>query len=225
MSAIAALGDAVATGLTTRVVVVCAAVGCVLWMVQEWRRRARRVVRRVPREPRKPIDPATLFSGGVESIATLHLPTGKIVACDPLVNAETLPFDRTVPPGDYPVDVCVSRERVAAVRIVFAAGTPTRWVAEDSYGVDTGLGCFMDATTAALLVERQTALLETQNYYDDVIANQLTGRWLDHHPVADRPENCAIVQSGLGDGLYTTYWGLDASDTPLCLVTDFDVRA
>jgi uncharacterized protein DUF4241 len=173
----------------------------------------------------------------VKRVASLYLPTGKIVACDPLVNPDTEPFTREVPVGTYPVDASVARfenqTRVAALRIVFAPGTPVRWELallpnQDpqalepgetfGYGVDAGLGCFMDASTRALILERGDTVGD--NYYE-VLAPELDGDFTDHHPIEGRAENCAIAYSGWGDGIYASYWGFDADGNVLWLVTDF----
>lgn len=198
-------------------------------------------------------DLAVLFTAGesggdgppraIEPVASLYLPSGKIVACDPLVFLDPVPFAREVAPGTYPVDASVvqlaSERRVAALRIVFGPGVPVRWeaatiVGQDpaglatgerfGYGVDAGVGCFMDATTCALLMERaETIGNGGGNYYDDVLAAELNGDHVDHHPVAGCAENCAIAHSGWGDGIYSSYWGLDVDGRPLWLVTDFQV--
>jgi hypothetical protein len=138
------------------------------------------------------------------------------------------PLDRAVAPGSYPVDLAIAQlpdqQRVAALRVTFGPGTPTRFIAAGDYGVDAGLGCVMDAATAPLLRQAMDAVPDDANYYDAVIASQLADRdWLDHHPVADLPSNVIIVHSGWGDGLYTSCWGLDDRDQPLWLVTDFEV--
>lgn len=198
-------------------------------------------------------DLAVLFTPGagggdgpprsIEPVASLYLPSGKIVACDPLVLLDPVPFAREVAPGTYPVDASVvqfeSDRRVAALRIVFGPGAPVRWeaatiVGQDAsllasserfgYGVDAGVGCFMDATTCALLLERAAAIGDGGgNYDDDVLAAELNRDHVDHHPIAGRAENCAIAHSGWGDGIYSSYWGLDVDGRPLWLVTDFQV--
>jgi hypothetical protein len=114
----------------------------------------------------------------------LVLPTGRIVACDPgFLQVSGLdryqPFTRTVPPGRYPVVLCLSKhtypsrseERVAAAMIRFTDADPVAWEmallpGQDpstlapgrffGYGVDSGRGCFTDAhAVAALEPERQ----------------------------------------------------------------------
>jgi hypothetical protein len=185
----------------------------------------------------------------VERIATLVLSSGRIVACDPLVNPDTAAFERTVPPGRYPADASLAiigpdHVRVAALRVVFTAAPVTSWElaimpGEDTfghspggavgYGVDAGLGCFMDADTAVLLERASNAIGDAgsgANYYDDVLAAELADPlrpWCDHRPVANSDANVVITQSGWGDGIYPSYFGLDAEHRVVCLITSFDV--
>jgi hypothetical protein len=83
----------------------------------------------------------------------------------------------------------------------------------------------MDAQAGERLQKAMAALPDDQNYYDDVVAKQLdpTSTWCDHRPDRFSTDNVAIFSSGWGDGMYSTYWGLDAGDRPVCLVTDFQV--
>jgi len=66
-------------------------------------------------------------------LGQLNLPTGQIIACDPLVTfSNSLPFTRTVKPGSYPVIVCIamtknSGDRYAVVKLEFAKTKAIRW--------------------------------------------------------------------------------------------------
>jgi hypothetical protein len=42
-------------------------------------------------------------------------------------------------------------------------------------------------------------------------------------PDEGREETCIFFQTGDGDGVFTSYWGLDAGGEPAVLVTDFNV--
>jgi hypothetical protein len=120
---------------------------------------------------------------------------------------------------------------------VFGPGVPITWspaetegpdgLVDHGYGVDTGLGCVMDAHTRDLLLTAERAAADARpdgDYYDDVLEAELGDReWLDHHPAPGRPENVVIVHSGWGDGIYDSTWGLDADGQPVWLVTDFRV--
>lgn len=102
-------------------------------------------------------------------LGKLNLPTGKIVACDPLVSlGECLAFTKIVAPGIYPVITCIANSggfegRYAAVKLQFKNTKAVKWglaltegqntadlTNEDSfygYFVDAGLGCFCDLET------------------------------------------------------------------------------
>jgi hypothetical protein len=180
------------------------------------------------------------------TIGELELPTGRIVAADPLVQADRPAFARTVKPGRYPVRLYAAEGRIALAELRFAPGKPARWEIATlpgqnaaelkgdeifGYAVDAGLGCYMDATAYPLIQARE-ALVKKQagtddiNYYDDVLATELAGNADDyalHRPMADSPVNVAIFSSGWGDGFYPAFWGLDTSGEPLVLLTEFYV--
>lgn len=175
-------------------------------------------------------------------IGTLDLPTGEIIACDPLVTGPEWPaLARKVKPGRYPVTLYEAQGRVGLAVLRLAPGKPSRWEmavlpGQDvstlkegeifGYPVDAGLGSFMDKTAMALLTQAQTGLGSDKNYYDDVLAAEFqpnADRFVMHQPVAGNPLNVAMFWSGWGDGFYASYWGLDAQGEPLVLMTDFGV--
>lgn len=102
----------------------------------------------------------------VLDIGTVHCPTGKIFACDPLIEMEdSLPFIQTIPAGTYPIKICVvpSEEygnRYACAKLEISNEKPMRYemgmvgeenlyedLDDDSYfgfGVDAGMGCIAD---------------------------------------------------------------------------------
>lgn len=112
--------------------------------------------------------PAT-FS--MQEVADLHLPSGEIVACDPLVGPDDPAFERRVVPNSYPVVLCIARrpnaqDRVACAIARFSDAPASRYVmatrpGQDTaslkpgyvfaYGVDSGIGCFMDPLAARAL--------------------------------------------------------------------------
>ncbi len=186
-------------------------------------------------------------------IGTLDLPSGRIVSADPAVQPERRPFKRRVPVGRYPAHLSIARcadpedQRVAYASVQFARTRPVRWELAVTPGervatldapdalfgccVDAGLACFMDAATAKLLVRRGREGLEQDpyfSYFDCVLDEELyrdgaSHDWTDHRPDPDERGNCLVFSSGLGDGVYASYFGLDAVDVPVCLVTDFRV--
>ncbi|GLS19951.1 hypothetical protein GCM10007874_29680 [Labrys miyagiensis] len=194
---------------------------------------------------------ADLASRGIEPLALgdLEAPTGHIVVADPLVQPDRQALARAVPPGRYPVMLYKAQGRIAMALLRLAPGTVTHWEiavlpGQDpatlkpdeifGYPVDTGLGCFMDVEAAKAMATREALQKARQqnssrpydNYYDDVLANELSGdneNHVMHRPLAPDPANVAVFQSGWGDGFYASYWGLDDSGKALALVTDFEV--
>lgn len=180
------------------------------------------------------------------AVGDVEVTSGRIIAVDPLTLFGAQPFTRTVAPGRYRVTVYMALGRVAAAGMRFAEGKPDHWepallAGQDvnelkkdqffGYGVDAGLGSFMDAETLPLLEERDRQVQaklgsDYTSYYDNVLATELTSNGDDyvlHQPMADRKGNIAIFSSGWGDGFYGSYWGLDKAGNPLVLVTDFNV--
>jgi hypothetical protein len=190
-------------------------------------------------------DDAFATAGDVASIGSLRIPTGKIVACDPYFCSTEPPFGRAVPPGDYEVQLRLVESddwglRVALARVVLSPDARTVDVEEafrestgsNAYLVDSGVGSFMDLRARdafAEVLEEHYRQNPTGNYYTDVLAAELArnapapdqpGKWVLHElPGADL--NVAIFSSGLGDGSYQSFWGLDARGEPTSLVTDF----
>jgi hypothetical protein len=181
-----------------------------------------------------------------KNLGDLVVPTGRLVACDPLVYPDSEPFTREVPPGRYPLLLSIARldnddERVAFAMLKLSDAPVVRYepalvTGQDvallrsgeyfGYGVDTGIGCFMDAETQSLLLAAMDALGADGNYYD-VIAGEMnktyqdTRQWVLHRPVSDDVRNVALFSSGYGDGSYSSWFGLDANGNAVTLVTDF----
>lgn len=183
---------------------------------------------------------------GTWKIGQVHLPTGKIVACDPLTFSEPEPLALSVPPGTYPVILVEDIEfrSFAFAMIRFSDMEPVSWElalmqeekAEEleddeffGYPVDAGLGCFMDLETAKKFLAREEDLQNRlgdsfDNLYTHEIAAILeenNEKWADYHIHEGQPENCIMFASGFGDGIYPSYWGKDANGNICCLVTDF----
>ncbi|QNK66438.1 DUF4241 domain-containing protein [Variovorax sp. PAMC26660] len=177
----------------------------------------------------------------------LNITSGRIVACDPLVQPEREPFARSVNGrGAFPVEVLHDKGRHAlAVLWLRERGglqvADLRWEpallegqSQDGLGdeeffgypVDAGVGCFMDADAAKAMAEREAREAEKSvhfNYYDDVLAEELGSADIaDHYPQgAGTANNILIFSSGWGDGSYPSFWALDAAGEPVALVTDF----
>ena len=174
-------------------------------------------------------------------VADLFLPTGHLVACDPLVFPEMEMFSLSLPRGTFPVILSVAQiatdQRVAFATLRFRQSLPVAWdmmtvgdqdpstLKDDEffgYPVDSGTGCFMDRSTARLLDAR---MREQDTFYETMIAEmdktyRHTWSWLD---MSFGDGNLFAFSSGYGDGMYATYAGFDPAGEVSVVVTDFSV--
>jgi len=182
------------------------------------------------------------------TIGTLHVATGRIVACDPFAGAGAMAFSERIAPGDFPVRLhrvgCGEMGvRVASAWLMIQPGATIVTLEAAAlehngpvgYFVDSGLGAFMDAAARAELVKVIDAFYQAHpdgNYYTDMLAPGFAcnasapgaiGDWLMHR-IPGTAHNMALFTSGLGDGAYSSYWGRDSHGEIVALVTDFGVR-
>jgi hypothetical protein len=172
------------------------------------------------------------------------LPSGKVVACDPLV-AHTTPFVDTVAPGRYPLRAWVAvlhkdgsewQRRINALQLVVdepvvswsLALVPGQDVA--SLGDEDFFGYAVDAGTGTLADQVAIEALNEWDYerVDEVfIPAQVPDDPIDAVIAATVEErtgaNVYVVGSGWGDGIYATYVGRTADGRVASFVTDFRV--
>jgi len=166
----------------------------------------------------------------VTTIGELELPTGEIVACDPLITGlGRPPFSRKVKPGRYPVILLQVRTKIAVAALRFGTGLPVRWELatfardrpsgyEFEFIVDDAVASFMDKSFLTIMSDNQE---ELDDYLADVACT--IDKFCIDSPMEGNPINVAMFDTGYGDGAYWSFWGLDASGEPLLLMTDFEV--
>jgi len=192
------------------------------------------------RQGRTLSDEGRTLTFSVVPIGLLSLPSGRIVASDPLTAGHPEPFVQTVIPGRYLVELSLARdgkgaERVAMARIKFTGRQPEVWVMALNkgqsqselpaggfwgYRSDSGTGAFMDANAAsradfAYLDDIDSLLLE-------LTANYKPYRYWLEVPL-DRRHNVVMFSSGEGEGSYPSYFGIDEAGDICALVTDFQL--
>lgn len=180
----------------------------------------------------------------VQQLCDIKLPTGKIVANDPLAFFEYEPFSIQVTPGTYPVYLYIyhvkTDSRVAFAEIRFSENIPLKYqfavnekfdkygfrnIKYCNYGVDSGTGCFMDYELINLFQNY------TQEQMDDLADNlqeELEETYIHTYSTFDyTPEgataNIVGFSSGWGDGGYASYRGYDEYNNICSLITSFDV--
>ena len=171
---------------------------------------------------------------------SLLLPTGRIVACDPsVISGEEEAFVRTVAPGSYPVSLVLATDteqaRVAAAILRFSDASPVSWerartVEDDDlemtgYGVDSATGCFLDSSALAIVATELEPTAQWEQRIEEALEAAPDDDWFSANiPVSQAPPTNAIAfSSGFGDGLYASWFGLDADGNTVCLLTDFEV--
>ncbi len=188
----------------------------------------------------------------VHTMGELVVTSGHILACDPELMFETPSFADTVPPGRYPVILSVAEmpsrdQRVAYALLRLSEHAAVRWEMAApqgqtlralkpgeafGYSVDFGTGCFMDIDVPRELVAQEAARTditdESAQFYvrlDDMQHKTYLPTWSWADLVVDETTGANIItfSSGWGDGYYPSYWGYDAADQRVALVTDFGV--
>lgn len=179
-----------------------------------------------------------------QELGKVKLPTGKVVANDPLVLGEMEAFTIQVPSGEYPVILyiyhCNDDQRVAFAEMRLNEKVPVRFEAalvegqdvetleEDEffgYGVDTGTGCFMDKLTC----QRLEVLMDTTEdgelaEFDKLLEESYVDTYMTANYVLPETDlNVVAFSSGYGDGAYPSFWGYDDAGELCCLITDFGV--
>ena len=178
----------------------------------------------------------------VQKLGYLFLPTGNIIANDPLCLFEFEPFEKCVPPGKYPVVLYIHHIdddcRVAFAEIRFSENTPVSYelaltkqqnnqrLIDDKYfgyGVDSGTGCFMDK-------EACNALEELVKDIDDGMLPELNDMLNKSYvytystanfTLPNSNNNFVVFSSGYGDGCYPSFWSYDEKGDLCSLITDF----
>ena len=192
---------------------------------------------------------ARIPGDGVEYVLEEHplgpvtLPTGRVVACDPLTDAEDAPpFLVEVPPGRYALHAWVvalhrggaeADRRTAALQLVIAGDPAARWepaltADQDAVrlGPDAYFGFPVDAGVATLADEaavRALAAWDDDRLEDVYIPARFPPAPTAIDAVTDEPTraNVITVSSGWGDGVYPTFVGYTTDGRVASFVTDF----
>ena len=168
-------------------------------------------------------------------IGEVNLPTGEILACDPLVELEEAKaYIQKTPVGKYPVRIAVVPsedygDRYACVKVEFSKNTPVVYelavtgeeekmdeAAEDEYygfGVDAGMGCVADKKSQDKYIKYWNKLEEdgeADNPYDDIF-EELLSKSAQQFPKYQRTggnwANWTIPGTELNIPIFASGWG------------------
>jgi Protein of unknown function (DUF4241) len=182
------------------------------------------------------------------TIGKLHLPTGRICACDPFFAHQAEPFARVAPVGAFDVRLTLAfaGTKVARASVMFGPTAPAAVVERavrdaprsSAYCVEGGLGAFMDEQTRRHFVDQMARFYRHRpdgNFYADILAEQFranardatnhddSGLWAMHR-LPEGGGNVAMFASGHGDGVFESFWTLDDDGVVISLTTDFAVE-
>lgn len=171
-------------------------------------------------------------------IGDLFVPSGYITVTDLCYPDRQDTLARRIAPGKYPVYIHLFEEsddfRVAFAELKLDGSIipftiePAAFLGRplESGGgscIDSGTCCFTDLNTLEPLISS----LQASDAFISSIISALEQNYVDtynHAVISVSPENNAVAfTSGLGDGIYESFWGLTPDGTPCCLVTDFDI--
>lgn len=179
----------------------------------------------------------------------LYLPTGQLVACDPLVTSDMPAFIQKFPTGAFPIFVHKERESncVAYVEIVFSQTKVVSWematiegqnisdLKEEEifgYPVESGMGCFMDADTQNELSRLEQRIykrkgVDFMGLYEEFFhahffdENGAIDQFALLKPSDTKPGNIFAFETGYGEGFFGSYIGFDEQKMPVKVITEF----
>lgn len=179
----------------------------------------------------------------------LHLSSGELIACDPLITNDKTPFLVKFPTGDFPILIHKEKESncIAYVEITFSKNAVKTWelalcenqnikdLAEGEifgYPVKSGMGCFMDVKTQESLNHLETRLYhrkgaEFMGIYEEffhpyfIDLSGATNQFSIIKPEEEEAENMIGFETGYGEGFYGTYIAFDAENKPVKIISEF----
>lgn len=182
-------------------------------------------------------------------VGKIYLSSGKLVACDPLITNDMMPFSTEFPKGKFPVIIHKERESncVAYTEIIFSTSEIDEWklattagqnikdLAEGEvfgYPVESGMGCFMDADTQNSLNELEQKLYRNkgvdfmgiyEEFFHDYFfdENGAIDQYAFLKPSKDHPGTVFAFETGYGEGFYASYIAYDKDQAPVKIITEF----
>lgn len=179
----------------------------------------------------------------------INLPTGFLVACDPLITNDMKPFETVFPKGEFSVSVHRERESncIAYVEVIFSNQKISDWKmattegqnpndlrGEEIFGypVESGMGCFMDAETQNQLNNLEAELFNKKgNDFMGIYEEFFHPHFFESDDTIDqfsflvpnhaKPGNLFAFETGYGEGFYASYIGYDANKNPVKIITEF----
>ncbi|MBE4947608.1 DUF4241 domain-containing protein [Chryseobacterium culicis] len=182
-------------------------------------------------------------------VGKIYLSSGTLVACDPLITNDMLPFATEFPKGDFPVILHKERESncVAYAEIIFDTSEIKEWkmaitpgqdikeLAEGEvfgYPVESGMGCFMDVDTQNSLNELEQRLYQNkggdfmgiyEEFFHDYFFDEkgAIDQFAFLKPAKEHPGTIFAFETGYGEGFYASYIAYNKDQKPVKIITEF----
>ena len=179
----------------------------------------------------------------------INLPTGHLVACDPLITNDMMAFKINFPQGEFPILVHKERESncIAYVEIIFSNSPISEWKMATTdgqnieelkdeeifgYPVESGMGCFMDVETQESLNRLENRLFhrkgsEFMGIYEEFFhdhffdENGAIDQFAFLKPDDEKSGNIFAFETGYGEGFYASYIGFGGDNEPVKVITEF----
>ncbi|WP_293938203.1 DUF4241 domain-containing protein [Sphingobacterium sp. UBA5996] len=168
------------------------------------------------------------------AVGNLKVSSGQIIATDPVTLGDAIAFSENFSLGEFPVELAMANinankdRRVAFSRVKFSDEPIRKWEFAllpkqtpiplkskeiYGYGVDAGLGLFVD----------QAAKNSLDTLLDENWNNMFSEKFEHYLNYSFQNQNAAFFSTGFGDGFYATYIGRDSSGKICQLLTDFNI--
>jgi hypothetical protein len=182
-------------------------------------------------------------------VGKLYLSSGKLVACDPLITNDMVPFTTECPKGNFSVLLHKERESncVAYAEVIFSNTEITDWkmavtegqdikdLAEEEvfgYPVESGMGCLMDVDTQHSLNELEKKLYHNkgadfmgiyEEFFHDYFFDEkgAIDQYAFLKPAEEHPGTIFAFETGYGEGFYASYIAYDQDHKPVKIITEF----
>ncbi|KYC39700.1 hypothetical protein WA1_30690 [Scytonema hofmannii PCC 7110] len=182
------------------------------------------------------------------NIGDLVLTSEKLVACDPLTFFGAESFAIELKAGRYPTILSIAyfhkdkqfavayamlllkKEPVVRFEMATILGEDISSLEEGKifgYGVDSGMGCFMDSNVAQLILEKNWNAETDEDFFSSQLLEALqkssNSPWCWTNFCVDESTQANIIafDSGWGDGIYPSYFGYDVQENIISVVTEF----
>ncbi|PIF47126.1 uncharacterized protein DUF4241 [Chryseobacterium sp. 52] len=182
-------------------------------------------------------------------VGKLYLSSGKLVACDPLITNDMLPFSTEFPKGNFSVllhkeresncvayaEVIFSNEEVSEWKMAVTAGQEVKDLGEEEifgYPVESGMGCLMDVDTQTSLNDLEKRLYHSkgvdfmgiyEEFFHDYFFDEkgAIDQYAFLKPADEHPGTIFAFETGYGEGFYASYIAYDKDHKPVKIITEF----